>query len=208
MREFHKPVYFGAGELDQWFAAPDPAVSNRIAHETSHVLLERCRSAQDEALLKRLLHYTDEHGLETVAELWARSHPATLAGILWRVFLLRVFIMQHPVEVSDRFARGAATLNTVDPVVAGVGAPTGPDEVRTTSDKILRGVFSGDFAAALDRASSFCEITAHGCVQRADALDSVDSGAATVLTSQAGRLRDLGEAFHLGSALWTDNALD
>jgi hypothetical protein len=67
------------------------------------------------------------------------------------------------------------------------------------ADEILRGVFDGDFAIALERASAFCHVVAAG---RAD----VAEGTRELL--QAGRLQDMAADLTACAHLWRSDALE
>ena len=146
--EFHRPALFGGGEFEAFAGGADPAAAMRAAHDSARALLARARNAGDPAVVERLVHYTDEHGIDALAELWARSGPHTLPGALWRLYLVRLLIHQDPAGVSLLFQRGVEVLPTIDPIVAGAPTPAGPAEVTDLADRILRGVFDGDFALA------------------------------------------------------------
>ena len=72
-REFHKPVRRPAELFDRRFAAEDPAEVSRVAHSTAHALLARVRADPDGEVVDRLVAFTDEHGIDDIAELWSRS---------------------------------------------------------------------------------------------------------------------------------------
>gem|GEM_PF-4573523 len=77
--DFHKPTLFSAREFEALPATSvDPAVARRIAHDTARGLVARVRDSADPGVLDRVVRFTDEHGLDAVAELWARSGPHTL----------------------------------------------------------------------------------------------------------------------------------
>ena len=44
------------------------------------------------------------------------------------------------------------------------------------ADAILRGVFEGDLAVALERAAAFCRVVASGRADRAHSMDAHDAG--------------------------------
>ena len=188
MAEFNKPALFGGNEFDAFGGGEDPAVVLRAAHDSARKLLTRARDADDPAVVDRLVNYTDEHGLDALAELWARSSPHSLPGALWRIYLVRVLIRQDPDGVALLFQRGTEVLSTIDPVVAGAPLPAGPDEITELADRILRGVFEGDFAIALERAAAFCRVTAAGALSIADDQEAASPERATELTTRAQRL--------------------
>ena len=70
-RRVHKPTTFLGRDFEAFHAVEDPVNASRIAHETAAALLERVRAYPDPAVVARLVAYTDEHGIDTIAELWA-----------------------------------------------------------------------------------------------------------------------------------------
>jgi hypothetical protein len=204
--EFHKPTLFSGSKFDSLEGGDDPARVIRVAHETARALLSRARNAGDPGVVDRLVHYTDEHGLDALAELWARSGPRTLPGALWRLYL--VLIHQDPAGVSLLFQRGTEVLSTIDALVAGAPVPAGPDEVTDLADRILRGVFEGDFALALDRAAAFCRVTAAGASSVADDQDAASPERASELTTRALRLTTTAEELAACARMARDGALE
>jgi hypothetical protein len=79
-----------------------------------------------------VVRLADTEGLETLAEVWSGAPADTLAGSLWRLFLLRSWVY------------------------------AGPDELRLMVDEVLRGITRGDFAVTLFRAAAFARIVAAG----------------------------------------------
>ena len=139
--------------------------------------------------------YTDEHGIDAVAELWSRASARSLPGALWRLYLLRLLIRQDPTGTSFLFQRGTEVSATIDPVVAGAPTPTGPDEIVALADDILRGIFAGDFGIALDRAAAFCRVMAAGATSVADDSDATEPERTTELTTRALRFAELADEF-------------
>jgi hypothetical protein len=193
--EFHKPTQYSGDKFDTYVGGEDPAQILRVAHDTAHALVDRARDSQDPAVVERLVAYTDEHGLDALAELWARSSPRSLPGALWRIYLMRLLIRQDADGVSFLFQRGTEVLGTIDAMVAGASMPTGPEEITELADQILRGLFRGDFGIALDRAAAFCRVTAAGCTSVADDLELITPERATELTTRALRLSQTAEEF-------------
>ena len=95
-----------------------------------------------------MVHLADTEGLETLAEVWAGAPADTLAGSLWRLFVLRSWVHADPGRVAREYEAGPAA-REVARVVAGVADPPGPDELRTMVDEVLRGIAGGDFADTL-----------------------------------------------------------
>lgn len=207
MREYHKPVKFELSKFNNIIGGSDPADVSMVAHESAELLLSKARSTVDQQLVERLISFTDVNGIDPLTQLWAHEEPDTLPGVLWRLYLLRLFIRQRQVEVSLMFQHALYTDATIHPVVAGVEDPWGPDEVVHVADEILRGAFQDDFAVALERAAAFCNLTAKGATEAADDADGIAESRALNLTKLALRLSVFAESFITGAALWRRNAL-
>jgi len=193
--DFHKPTQYSGDKFDTYEGGEDPAQILRVAHDTAHALITRARATDDPEVIDRLVAYTDAHGIDALAELWARSSARSLPGAFWRIYLMRAVIQQDPEGTSFLFQRGVDVLPTMDALVAGAPMPTGPDEITDLADQILRGLFRGDFAIALDRAASFSRILAAGCTSVADDADATNPARATELTTRAARLAQTAAEF-------------
>ena len=206
--EFHKPTKFSGSKFESMKGGEDPALISRIAHETAHALLARVRNDPDPEIVDRLVDYTDVHGIDAVAELWSRATPRSLPGALWRIYLVRLLIRQDPDGIAYLFQRGTEVVPSIDPLVAGASAPTGPAEIIVLADQILRGLFTGDFAVALDRAAAFCRVTAAGCTSVADDLENTEPARSTELTTRALRFSTTAQEFASCARLWRADSLD
>ena len=190
-REFHKPVRRPAEVFDRAFAAEDPAEVSRVAHTTAHALLARVRADPDGTVVDRLVSFTDEHGIDDLAELvvaFAREDAAGSAVV--KLYLVQLMIHDDPRTAALLYERGRAELASVDDVVAGAPSPAGPDELVALVDTILRGLFEGDFAVALDRAAAFCRVQASGATHLADDYEQTEPDRASTFTTRALRLSD------------------
>ena len=209
--DFHRPTRFPPAMFDSYLGAEDPAHLSRVAHDTAAALLARVREDPDPEVIARLVAYTDEHGIDAIAELWSHASAKSLPGALWRVYLLCALIRQDPRGQALAFQRGTEVSHTIDQVVAGAAIPAGPDEVVELADRILHGLFTGDFAVALDRAAAFARVSAAGLASLADDADAADSthpDRSTVLTTRALRLTQLADEFASCARLWRRDALD
>lgn len=206
--EFHKPTKFSGSKFESLKGGEDPAQISRVAHETAQALLSRVRENPDDGVVERLVAFTDEHGIDAVAELWARADPRSLPGALWRIYLLRTLVRQDAVGTSFLYQRGSEMATSIDPVVAGAPNPAGPDEIVVVADEILRGLFRGDFAIALDRAAAFCRVTALGATSVADDADATAPERASELTTRALRLSTTAAELVACARLWRSGALD
>lgn len=204
----HKPTKFPNRIFEAFQGGEDPAKISRVAHETAQALLSRVRADPDPAVVERLVAYTDENGIDAVAELWSRATPRSLPGALWRIYLLRMLIRQDPTGTSFLFQRGVEVASTIDPVVAGAAQPTGPDEIIVLADAILRGIYTGDFAVALDRAAAFCRVMSAGATSLADDADAAEPDRAAELTRRALRFAEMGGELTACARLWRTHSLD
>ena len=206
--DFHKPTQYSGDKFDTYEGGEDPAQIMRVAHDTAHALVNRARETDDPEVIDRLVAYTDAHGIDALAELWARSSPRSLPGALWRIYLLRLLIRQDAPGTSYLFQRGLDVLPTIDAAVAGAPTPTGPDEITDLADQILRGLFRGDFGVALDRAAAFSRILSAGCTSVADDSDPVNPERATELTTRADRLALTADEFSTCARLFRSGSLE
>lgn len=207
----HKPTKFPNRIFEAFQGGEDPATISRVAHETANALLSRVRADPDPEVVERLVAYTDENGIDAVAELWSRATPRSLPGALWRIYLLRMLIRQDPAGTSFLFQRGVDVARTIDPVVAGAAHPTGPDEIIVLADEILRGIYTGDFGVALDRAAAFCRVMSAGAssvADDADATDATDPERSRELTRRALRFAEMGAELTACARLWRTDSLD
>jgi hypothetical protein len=206
--EFHKPTQFSGSKFESFQGGEDPAQISRVAHETAHALLNRVRESPETDIVDRLVAFTDEHGIDAVAELWSRASPRSLPGSLWRIYLMRAMVRQDAEGTSYLYQRGTELATTIDPVVAGATAPTGPAEITALADQILRGLFQGDFAVALDRAAAFCRLSSLGCTSVADDVEQTSPERASELTTRALRLSQTATEFVSCARLWRAGTLD
>ena len=180
----HRPLLLGDAHFDQRVGDVDPAVRREAADRCAQLLVRGAREAGDAEVVERIVHLADGEGLHEVAELWSGAHPDSLAGCLWRLYLLRSWIYADPRRAAAEFDAGRRHL-PVHEVVAGVTDPPGPADVQLLADEVLRGVRVGDFADALFRAAAFARVAALGRVHHDDDGSSSyasDVSAARLLT--------------------------
>ncbi|MFI5428291.1 hypothetical protein [Aeromicrobium sp. UC242_57] len=188
MTRFDKPALPGPALFSAQPGAADPAEMTAAGHRIAHVLVRGPRAAADQELVERVLHLADEDGLGTIAELWLHAPADSIAGALWRLYLLRTWVHRQPDVAAREFAAGKA-FAPVDEVLAGVVDPPGPDEVIALVDTVVRGIVAADFDVTLDRASAFARIVAVGRAQ----LDTGDPHSAAKLVDTSLALRRAAE---------------
>ncbi|MCX6395306.1 MAG: hypothetical protein NTV23_02345 [Propionibacteriales bacterium] len=186
-RGHHRPSMPGAGHfeaIETTAHGVDPAVLAEAAERAATALVRGARDQADADLVSRVVHLADTEGLETLADLWAGAPADSLAGVLWRLYLLRTWVYADPERAAREFDLGRP-LAPVAEAISGVEEPPGPDEVRLLVDAVLQGVVVGDFADTLFRAAAFARVAAAGRARagtEAGASYSDDLSASRLLT--------------------------
>lgn len=199
-RPFHRPAYRPSDSLENTAGGIDPLQEVEAAHRTAELVVGRGRDTDDPELTARLVGLVQEVGLATVAQMWADRPARTLPGALWRLYLLHEWVQRSPAEVQRLYAAGAGHAE-VYRVIAGVVEPPDPDALRRLTEEILTGVFRGDLAVALERASAFCHVMAVGLAE---------PGAADVPAEQVrrgARMRDTADDLTASARLWRAHEL-
>ena len=193
-RPHHRPLVPGDAFFDAIEGAADPALIAELAERTAELLVRGARASGDAELIERLVHLAEEEGLEALAELWAQTPPSSVAGSLWRLYLLREWVHAQPLEAARQFEAGRG-LAEVDHVVAGVAEPPGPEQLRVMVDEVLRGIAHSDFGDVLLRATAFARVIAAGRDLRATAGES----GADLPGQQAAAMADLADQLEIAA---------
>jgi hypothetical protein len=157
----HRPALPGAARFDGLVGDDDPAVRSEAADRCATLLVRGPRDQGDSEIIERVVRLADTEGLDQIAELWSGAPADSLAGCLWRLYLLRTWVYADPASAAREFDVGRRH-SPVHEVVAGVSDPPGPDDVQLLVDTVLRGIRVGDFADTLFRAAAFARVTAAG----------------------------------------------
>ena len=191
---FHRPALPGDGSFDDLPGGEDPAVRAEAGARVASLLVRGARDARDDGVAERIVRLADEQGLDELAQLWATAPAESLAGALWRLYLLRTWVHRDPSLASREFAAGRSRAQ-VHEVVAGVVDPPGPDEVRELTDTVLRGVVVADLAVTFERAAAFARVVAVGRADIGDDAHAAESAVRLVTTAE-----QLEQAAHLERA--------
>jgi hypothetical protein len=167
-RPHHRPLTPG----DRFFEgigsdATDPKRVAEAADRAARLLVRGAHDSGDSEVAERVLHLADTEGIEAIAEVWAARPADTIAGCLWRLYLLRSWVYADPVGVAREFRAGRDRAQVAG-VVAGVADPPGPDDLRAMVDQVLRGIAASDFADVLLRAAAFARVVATGRAELPD----------------------------------------
>jgi hypothetical protein len=182
-RPHHRPLAPGDRFFEAIPGGDDPRRLAEAADRAARLLVRGARDSADNAVAERVLHLADTEGIEAIAEVWSGRPADTIAGCLWRLYLLRSWVYADPTGVAREFDAGR-TRAMVDRVVTGVADPPGPDELQAMVDQVLRGIAVSDFADVLLRAAAFARVVATG---RAE-LPDVETVAAARMQSVADQL--------------------
>jgi hypothetical protein len=193
-RPHHKPLTPGDRFFEAIEGGSDPALVAEAADRAAQLIVRGARGPEQAEVGERLTHLAETEGIETIAELWSGAAADSLAGCLWRLFLLRQWVYADPVGVSRQFEAGRLHA-PVAGVVAGVADPPGPEELKTMVDHVLRGIAVSEFVDVLFRAAAFARVVATG---RA-ALD--------VPAEEASRMQTLADQLEAAARLELDQSL-
>lgn len=203
------------GQLDPGVIAgiaggADPSVVSEMSHASAAALLDRVRHSADTdpTIVQRVLTLVDREGVDLIAELWSRSEPDSLPGIMWRLYTLRSW-MRRDRDLISRLWRLGEPVDTAASAIAGVDQAPDEDDIARLADSILSGAFTGDFAVALERASAFTDVVAQGLRVEAKRMGDMDQRErAARLLHTAGNLLVTSRDFRHGAQLWRQGKLD
>ncbi|GAA4682080.1 hypothetical protein [Nocardioides nanhaiensis] len=170
-RAHHRPTQREGEFFDEFEGGTDPALVREAGDRAAALLVRGVRGSDDDAVADRVLRLAETEGIETIAEVWSGAPADSLAGCLWRLYLLRSWVHAAPAQLAADFEEGRSRA-PVARVVAGVADPPGPEQLKAMVDAVLRGIAVGDFADVLFRASAFARVVAAGRASRAEASDA------------------------------------
>ncbi|MCW2783782.1 MAG: hypothetical protein JWP74_299 [Marmoricola sp.] len=203
-RGHHRPSMPGASHfeaIETTVHGADPALLAEAAERAATALVRGARDQADAELVSRVVHLADTEGLDTLADLWAGAPADSLAGVLWRLYVLRTWVHADPATAAREFDAGRA-LAPVAEAISGVEEPPGADEVRALVDAVLSGVVVGDLADTLFRASAFARVAAAG-----RALDESNTGSSYANDLAASRLLVLADQLERAARLELEGTL-
>jgi hypothetical protein len=195
----------GARHFEEITGDVDPATRSEAADRCANLLVRGAHDSDDEQVVARVVRLAEDEGLEALADLWSGSPADSLAGCLWRLYLLRAWVHADPEGAAREFDAGRRQ-TPVHEVVAGVVDPPGPDEVRHLTDQVLRGVARGDFADTLWRAAAFARVVSAGRAMT-DTTGDPSGRAAYQADLSAARLLTMAEQLEHAARLEADGHL-
>lgn len=199
-----RPVHFGPEAMEAYGGTtPDPAQVVEAAHQSAALVVD---AGRDAASTEEFVALVDEVGLSTLAALWSERPARTLPGVLWRLYVIREWIRRDPDRASREYTAGMRHAEAHH-AVAGSAEPPGPTEVGLVAEEILGGVYHGDFAVALERASSFCHVVSSGRAELADEADVDDPQGGSRQTQQAAAMQSTALDLQVAAKLWRSGEL-
>lgn len=201
---FTRPRQLDPSLLAQLDGGLDPQEVSQVAHATAAALLDHVRHTQDPQVVSRVLHLVEEEGLDLIAELWSQADSDSLAGILWRLYTMRLWMRRNGQTIS-RLWRLEEPRETAASAIAGIDADPTPDDIASTADSILAGAFTGDFAVALERSGAFCEVISSALARLSQREGAGRQGQALARTAR--NLAATSRAFTQGAKAWREGGL-
>lgn len=221
---FRRPRLSPPEAFSQIPSGPDPETVSEAASHVAHALVTGAREelqgdhqddrdcaehAQNAAVIGdqvNLVRLVDEIGLDTIAQLWADAPAVSLGGALWRLYALRTAVERNG-ELWARWYRAGYDAQ-VARAITGVVEPPSAAELQRLTDQILTGIYSGDFATALDRAAAYCRVTSLGQAHHAESADTSQPDLARQLVLRSHRLLRTAEELDSAAAAWRAGTLD
>lgn len=157
-----RPVRVADIESSAHASSGDAAEPLELAYATAAKVVAAGRG---EGASPDMVTLAETVGLDTLAQLWRRAPADSLPGALWSLYLLRAWCTDHGEEVAHLY-RAGRSLAPVDEVVAGAHDDADPAAMAELADVVLRGVYRGDLAVALERAASFFRVIAERRLMR------------------------------------------
>src|SRR5687768_17082962 len=118
-RPHHRPMTPGPNFIEALVGGNDPALVAEAADRAATLLVRGARASGDAEIARRVTHLAETEGLETLADLWSGSPSDSLAGCLWRLYLLRSWVYTDPGLAAHQFEAGRSAAQ-IARVVAGV----------------------------------------------------------------------------------------
>lgn len=217
-----RPAQLDDAAVEKLAGGLDPQQVSEMSHTTAQSLLHRVHESQSPEVVAKVLTLVESEGIDLIAELWSKSAPETLPGILWRLYTLRVWMRKNKNSIAGLWTLGEPAEGAASAITGVEEFPTAKD-ITDTADSILTGAFTGDFAVALDRASAFVDVIAAGMETQAErtrkrylsdggAASSPDAKRAAHITMElmqsSASLARTAKEFHVGAELWRTGQLD
>lgn len=170
-------------DIDEAIWRSHPERKAGLARDTALLILGRSTDTPlPDDMYTRVRAFIDEGGLDDVAHLWAEAEPVSLPGALWRLYRVRDQILKQPEDIAHLVSLGHDSLDTIDPVVAGLRDPITPEGILTLIESVFFGAFDGELTEALTRVGALAKLVAKGLLdlphEHSDSFDLAKSSLA------------------------------
>src|SRR5699024_3807854 len=103
----------------------------------------------EDATVDWLVDLVDDVGLDTMAEMWSNAPAVTFGGALWRLYALHQAAGREGGMWAAWYRGGYDAY--ASRVIGGAAEPPHAKNLQQLTSQILPGLYSGDFAIALER---------------------------------------------------------
>lgn len=182
-RPHHRPSLPGAFHFESVEGGADPALVREAAETAAVALVRGSRGASDD-VVSRIVSLADDEGLEALAHLWSEAPADSVAGCLWRLYVLRTWVYAEPRRAADEYARGRRAVPVFE-AIAGVVDPPNPEDVCRLVDEVLAGMARSDFGDLLFRAAAFAHVIAAG--RRTESAGAAEADRLDTMAEQLAR---------------------
>ncbi|MDO5025365.1 MAG: hypothetical protein Q4E03_02475 [Trueperella sp.] len=157
MNQPRRPAQLRPEQIELIEGEVDTAATSELAHTTAQavVLPRNPQTELEPQAAARIQEIIAAEGIDSIAETWANSPHDSLPGVLWRGYLLREWVRRFGTEVELRFAAAQKVAQQDAPEK--LTQVSTPAQVRAQWDTVLRGNFTGDFAAVLRESARFTD---------------------------------------------------
>ncbi|MEZ7897950.1 MAG: hypothetical protein QMB98_03970 [Flaviflexus sp.] len=198
-----RPAQIDPEQVEYLTGEPDPAYSSELAHVSAQALVPtKTRQNIDDDVRERVLDLISNEGIDLVAEAWVRAPSDTLAGVMWRGYLLSEWIRREPADVQRRYAASAAMHEAEEKKEILVSSP---ETIRARWVSVFDGLGADDFDSLLLDSARFAAFLGD--------LDPVwiasdNHALATKVTRRNEALLETAKELALGAKLFDDRRLD
>lgn len=182
-RDHHRPITCPTAYFEAVAEGRAPDQIKELADRTANWLVRGARADGGVDVAERIVKLSDNEGMETLAGMWSMSSPDTLAGSLWRLYVIREWIHADPGRAVRAYESGKSTAQVAQ-AIAGVTDPPTPAEMCEVIDDVLRGIVHSDFADVLWRASAVLHICGAGRVLSESGTSSVRESARMITLAE------------------------
>lgn len=160
----------------------------------------------DDETVDWLVDLVEDVGLDTMAQMWADAPAVTFGGALWRLYAIQQATQRNGDMWAAWYRAGYDAY--VSRVIAGATEPPRAKDLQHLVTRILTGIYSGDFAIALERGGAYARVIAAGQHQHAERLEITNPEAAAALEHRSVKLQRTATELELCATAWRQGRLD